>query len=68
MNLTILLTCLIFYLQQTHSQHIAQKCPTSFALIHLNDTGKHQEKYCCIIFLDLQGTFDTVSHDILLGK
>ena len=44
---------------------------TSYALIHLTETIKEaldQGKYGCGIFVDLQKTFDTVDHNILLGK
>ena len=48
-----------------------QKYSTSFALIHLTETIKEsldQGKYSCSIFVDLQNTFDTVDHNILMGK
>ena len=48
-----------------------QKYSTSFALIHLTETIKEsldQGKYSCSISVDLQKTFDTVDHNILMGK
>ena len=48
-----------------------QNYSTSYALIHLTDSIKEavdQGKYCCGIFVDLQKAFDTVDHNILLGK
>ena len=48
-----------------------QKYSTSFALIHLTETIKEaldQGKYGCGIFVDLQNAFDTVDHNILMGK
>ena len=48
-----------------------QKYSTSFALIHLTETIKEaldQGKYSCDIFVDLQKAFDTVDHNILMGK
>ena len=42
-----------------------------FALIHLTETIKEtldQGKYGCGIFVDLQKGFDTVDHNILMGK
>ena len=48
-----------------------QKYSTSFALIHLTETIKealHQRKYGCGIFDNLQKAFDTVDHNILMGK
>ena len=44
---------------------------TSFALIHFTETNKEeldQDKYGCGIFVNLQKAFDTVDHNILLGK
>ena len=48
-----------------------QKYSTSFALIHLTEAIKEaldQGKYSCGIFVDLQKAFDTVDHNILMGK
>ena len=48
-----------------------QNYSTSYALIHLTETIKEaldQGKYVCGIFVDLQKAFDTVDHNILLGK
>ena len=39
--------------------------------LHLTETIKEaldQGKYSCGIFFDLQKTFDTVDHNILMGK
>ena len=48
-----------------------QKYSTTFALIHLTETIKEaldQGKYSSGIFVDLQKAFDTVDHNILMGK
>ena len=48
-----------------------QKYSTSFALIHLTETIKEaldQGKYCCGNFVYLHKAFDTVDHNILMGK
>ena len=48
-----------------------QKYSTSFALIHLTETIKEaldQRKYGCGIFDNIQKAFDTVDHNILMGK
>ena len=48
-----------------------QSYSTPYALIHLTETIKEalgQGKYSCGIFVDLQKTFDTADHNILLGK
>ena len=48
-----------------------QNYSTSHALIHLTETIKEaldQGKYGCGIFVNLQKAFDTVDHNILLGK
>ena len=53
-----------------------QKYSTSFALIHLPETiddeiikeARDQGKYGLGIFVDLLKTFDTVDHNILMGK
>ena len=48
-----------------------QKYSTSYDLIHLTDRIKHaidKGNYVCGVFADLQKTFDTVDHHILLKK
>ena len=48
-----------------------QNYSTSYALIHFTETIKQsldQGLFSCGIFVDLQNAFDTVDHDILLGK
>ena len=48
-----------------------QNYSTSYALIHLTETIKQsidQGIFSCGIFVDLQKTFDTADHDVLLGK
>ena len=48
-----------------------QKYSTAFALIHLIETIKEpldQGKYGMRYFFDLQKAFDTVDHNILMGK
>ena len=48
-----------------------QNYSTSYALIHRTETIKEaldQGKYGCGIFVNLQKAFDTVDHNILLGK
>ena len=48
-----------------------QKYSTLFALIHLTEAIKEaldQGKHGCGIFVDFQRTFDTVNHNILMGK
>ena len=48
-----------------------QKYSTSFALIHLTETIKEaldQRKYGCGIFDNIKKAFDTVDHNILMGK
>ena len=50
-----------------------QNYSTSYALINLTDQSPinqsfDQGLFSCGIFVDLQKTFDTVDHNILLGK
>ena len=48
-----------------------QNYSTSYSLIHLTETIKEtldQSKCRCGIFFDLQKAFDTIDHNILLGK
>ena len=48
-----------------------QRYSTSYAIIHLTETIKQslaQGFFSCGIFVDLQKNFNTVHHEILLGK
>ena len=48
-----------------------QKYSTSLILIHITQTIKEafdQRRYGCGIFVDLQNVFDSVNHNILMGK
>ena len=48
-----------------------KKYSTSLALLHLHDkitSAVDERKYTAGLFLDLSKAFDTVNHDILLGK
>ena len=48
-----------------------QKYATSFASINLTETIKEpldQGKYGCGIFVELEKAFNTVGHNILMGK
>ena len=57
----------IYPLQSGFYQNYSNSC----TLIHLTETineALDQAKYGCGIFVDLQKAFDTVDHNILLGK